>query len=163
MHQSQTSINLRATNPSRASLASRNRPLTRFRPRGRLRPFFRQVVIPDVPELDPATITICTRPDGSEWCLGSGTYGKVRTSSHRRAVISHAQPLRPHHLHADAPRWVLPSYDARGCRVSHYTNSTQFAGVLVLSACAAHMLFRTARYLQHTTNAGVQGCATRRR
>lgn len=29
-------------------------------------------------DMDASEIEICKRPDGSEWVLGSGTYGKVR-------------------------------------------------------------------------------------
>ncbi len=41
-------------------------------------------------EIDPAEITICKRPDGSDWCLGGGQHGKVR-----------AQALTPGALHVD--------------------------------------------------------------
>ena len=36
-----------------------------------------QVVVTGGGEVDPKTITICKRPDGSDWCLGTGTYGQV--------------------------------------------------------------------------------------
>ena len=34
-------------------------------------------------EIDPAEITICKRPDGSDWCLGGGQYGKARAQELR--------------------------------------------------------------------------------
>ena len=30
-------------------------------------------------EVDPHSIEICKRPDGTKWCLGAGSYGTVRT------------------------------------------------------------------------------------
>ena len=29
-------------------------------------------------EIHPSEIAICKRPDGSDWCLGEGNFGKVR-------------------------------------------------------------------------------------
>jgi hypothetical protein len=29
-------------------------------------------------EIHPSEIRICRRPDGSDWCLGEGNFGKVR-------------------------------------------------------------------------------------
>ena len=47
-----------------------------------------QIVVSNTGEVDPKTITICKRPDGSDWCLGSGTYGKVRSAHQGLSPVS---------------------------------------------------------------------------
>ena len=37
-------------------------------------------------DLDPAEITVCKRPDGSDWVLGVGSFGQV-TQTRRASAI----------------------------------------------------------------------------
>ena len=50
--------------------------------------------LPADDEIDPSEITICKRPDGTDWCLGGGQHGKV----HAQVLSSFCCFLNPRRL-----------------------------------------------------------------
>ena len=60
--------------------------------------------LPADDEIDPSEITICKRPDGSDWCLGGGQYGKVGDQGLGHACKACLCSPAPWNAEPDVPR-----------------------------------------------------------